>query len=43
MEDKVDYEIPFSFFTAPIVGPFIRKDVQQIFNYRTEELKKLII
>ena len=43
MEDKVDYEIPFSFFTAPIVGPFIKKDVRQIFDYRTEELKKLII
>ena len=42
MEDKVHYEIPFSFLTDFFIGWWIKKDVAKIFQYRKEILKKLI-
>lgn len=42
MEDKVYYEVPFSFISDIFIGWWIKKDVSSIFSYRTEILKKLI-
>ena len=42
MEDKVLYEIPFSYFSDFLIGWWIKKDVNKIFNYRTKVLSDLI-
>ncbi len=42
IEDKVLYQVPFSFVSDFLIGGWIKKDVTNIFNYRTKILKKLI-
>ena len=42
MEDKVLYELPFSWISDFLIGWWIKKDVSKIFNYRTEVLKNII-
>jgi ligand-binding SRPBCC domain-containing protein len=41
MRDRVDYELPFPLF-APIVHPlFVRRSVQQIFDYRNKIISEI--
>ncbi len=37
--DIVDYSVPFSFLVHPL---FVRPDLEKIFNYRIEQIKKLL-
>jgi ligand-binding SRPBCC domain-containing protein len=40
MRDRVDYELPFPLF-APIIHPlFVRRSVQQIFDYRNKVISE---
>ena len=42
IKDKILYQLPIPFFGDLIMGYFIKKDVQQIFEYRKNILKKII-
>lgn len=42
MKDIVDFKLPFGIFGDFLGGRFIERDIQQIFNYRTQTIKELM-
>lgn len=41
MEDYVEYKIPFGLIGSTLLGNFIRKDIESIFEFRTKVIKEI--